>query len=88
MVKNEQVKNIFLSAGVPTIERPAKYYDTDIYVASRKIKQMQKLDDNIIAIWVELSSNKDYQDSQIDNATDKIEFNGSIAILDKKKKYK
>ena len=31
-----------------------KYYDTDIYKASRKIKQMQKLNDNIIATWVDL----------------------------------
>lgn len=35
MVKNEQVKNIFLSAGVPTIERPAKYYDTADMIAIR-----------------------------------------------------
>lgn len=88
MIQNGSKFEIERYNSVDFIGKSAKYYDTDIYVASRKIKQMQKLDDNIIAIWVELASSKDYQDNQIDNATDKIEFNGSIAILDKKKKYK
>lgn len=35
MAKDEQVKNIFLSAGVPTLDRPAKYYDTADVIAIR-----------------------------------------------------
>ena len=35
MAKNEQVRNIFLSAGVPTHDRPAKYYDTADVIAIR-----------------------------------------------------
>ena len=35
MAKNKKVKNIFLSAGVPTIDRPAKYYDTADVIAIR-----------------------------------------------------
>lgn len=35
MAKDEQVKNIFLSTGVPTLDRPAKYYDTADVIAIR-----------------------------------------------------
>lgn len=35
MAKNELVRNIFLSAGVPTQDRPAKYYDTADVIAIR-----------------------------------------------------
>lgn len=35
MAKDEQVKNIFLSVGVPTLDRPAKYYDTADVIAIR-----------------------------------------------------
>ena len=35
MAKDEKVKNIFLSAGVPTIDRPAKYYNTADVIAIR-----------------------------------------------------
>lgn len=35
MAKDEKVKNIFLSAGVPTMDRPQKYYDTADVIAIR-----------------------------------------------------
>ena len=35
MAKKEQVKNIFLSAGVPTADRPARYYNTADVIAIR-----------------------------------------------------
>lgn len=35
MAKDEKVKNIFLSAGVPTNDRAAKYYDTADVIAIR-----------------------------------------------------
>lgn len=35
MAKNGKVKNIFLSAGVPTMDRPAKYYYTADVIAIR-----------------------------------------------------
>jgi hypothetical protein len=34
-------------------EEVTEYLDTDIYKASREIKKMQRLDSNILAIWVE-----------------------------------
>lgn len=35
MAEDEKVKNIFLSAGVPTLDRPAKYYNTADVIAIR-----------------------------------------------------
>lgn len=35
------------------ITRPELYLSTDIYAASRVIKKMQKLDDNILSVWID-----------------------------------
>ena len=51
MVKDEQMKNIFLSAGVPTKERPAKYYDTADVIAIR---------DSVIALASTVLANKGF----------------------------
>ena len=34
------------------------YYSTDIYSASRIIKKMQKLEDNILSIWIDVDDEK------------------------------
>ena len=51
MVKNKQVKNIFLSAGVPTSDRPSKYYDTADVIAIR---------DSVIALASTVLAVKEY----------------------------
>ena len=51
MAKNEQVKNIFLSAGVPTSDRPAKYYDTADVIAIR---------DSVIALASTVLANNEF----------------------------
>lgn len=51
MVKDEQMKNIFLSAGVPTQDRPAKYYDTADVIAIR---------DSVIALASTVLANKGF----------------------------
>ena len=35
------------------VSSPQKYFDTDIYRASREIKKMQKLSSNILSSWYE-----------------------------------
>lgn len=52
MAKEEQVKNIFLSAGVPTADRPAKYYDTADVIAIR---------DSVIALASTVLTNKGFR---------------------------
>lgn len=39
-------------------KRPQAYLDTDIYKASREIKKMQKLNLNILSVWVEPTDEK------------------------------
>lgn len=51
MAKNEQVKNIFLSAGVPTQDRPPKYYDSADVIAIR---------DSVIALASTVLANKGF----------------------------
>lgn len=51
MAKNEQMKNIFLSAGVPTQDRPAKYYDSADVIAIR---------DSVIALASTVLANKGF----------------------------
>lgn len=52
MAKEEQVKNIFLSAGVPTAVRSPKYYDTADVIAIR---------DSVIALASTVLANKDFR---------------------------
>lgn len=52
MAKEEQVKNIFLSAGVPTADRSAKYYDTADVIAIR---------DSVIALASTVLANKAFR---------------------------
>lgn len=51
MAKDEQMKNIFLSAGVPTQDRPAKYYDSADVIAIR---------DSVIALASTVLANKGF----------------------------
>ena len=51
MAKDEQMKNIFLSAGVPTQDRPAKYYDSAGVIAIR---------DSVIALASTVLANKGF----------------------------
>ncbi len=51
MAKDEKVKNIFLSAGVPTLDRPAKYYNTADVIAIR---------DSVIALASTVLAVKEY----------------------------
>lgn len=51
MAKDKQIKNIFLSAGVPTQDRPAKYYDTADVIAIR---------DSVIALASTVLANKGF----------------------------
>ena len=39
-------------------KRPQLYLDTDIYVASREIKKMQKLHSNILTTWYEIDNDQ------------------------------
>ncbi len=52
MAKEEQVKNIFLSAGVPTADRSPKYYDTADVIAIR---------DSVIALASTVLANKAFR---------------------------
>ena len=51
MAKDEQMKNIFLSAGVPTQDRPAKYCDSADVIAIR---------DSVIALASTVLANKGF----------------------------
>lgn len=51
MAKDERMKNIFLSAGVPTQDRPAKYYDSADVIAIR---------DSVIALASTVLANKGF----------------------------
>lgn len=39
-------------------ELPQEYLNTDIYIASRQLKKMQRLTSNILCLWHEIKSNK------------------------------
>lgn len=45
-----EINNLQQSA---LVQKPRIYFNTDIYRASREIKKMQKLNSNILSVWVE-----------------------------------
>lgn len=56
---NSEKLPILRENGNTSIEkRPQAYLDTDIYKASREIKKMQKLNSNILSVWVEPTDEK------------------------------
>ena len=53
LIKGKSTSNETTFKKASLVEAPKLYLETDIYVASREIKKMQKVNDKILSIWIE-----------------------------------